>query len=171
METRPQTSKEYFKTLQIIYYSLIAGQVFFGLVSVIINQMINLNSGLEILKDIFLYIVPVIIISGLLVGRRLFKNNMKTASSRAGLIEKMADYRASCILKYALLEGPSFLAIIIFLVTGDILFLGMTGLIIAIFLTMKPTKEYAVRNLELNPYEEQKIHDDNAVISEIKFEK
>ncbi len=171
METRPQTSKEYFRTLQIIYYALIAGQVFFGLVSVIINQMNNLNSGLVNLKDIFLFIVPFITISGFLIGRILFKKNMKTASSRAGLIEKMADYRAACIVKYALLEGPSFLAIIFFLVTGDLLFSGMTGLIIAIFLTMKPTKEYAVRNLELNPYEEQKIHDDNVVISEIKFEK
>ena len=94
---------------------------------------------------------------------------MKTAKSRAGLSEKMEDYRSACIVKYALLEGPSLLAILSFLITGDIPFLGMTGFIIAIFLTMKPTKEYAVRTWNLILMK-NKNYNDNVVISVTKFE-
>jgi hypothetical protein len=171
METKPQTSREYFRALQIIFYALIAGQVSFALVSVFLNQMSDFSSGTEDLRKIFLIIVPVFVIGGYLGSRFLFKNNLKTARSRESLTEKMNDYRAACVVRYALLEGPSFLAIITFLLTGDYVFLGITGFIIAIFLTIIPSQDKAVFELELNPYEEQKIRDPDAVISELKLNK
>lgn len=171
METRQQTSKEYFKTLQIIYFALIAGQVIFGLVTLYLHQIIGLDTGLQNLRSIFLYIVPIFIIGGYLGSRILFKSNLKTVISKSSLVEKMSDYRAALVLRYALLEGPSFFAMVVYLLTDDVLFLVMAGLIIVLFFTMKPTKEHAVTDLELNPAEEQSILDPDKVIAEIKLEK
>jgi MFS family permease len=171
METKPQTSKDYFRTLQIIYYALIAGQVIFGLVALFLNQMIGLDTGLNDLRNIFLFIVPIFIVCGYLASRILYKNSLKKAKSRASLIEKMSDYRAALVVRYALLEGPSFFAVVVYLITGDLSFLVMAGFIIAIFFTIKPTKDRAVRDLELSPYEEQSILDPDKVIAEIKLDK
>jgi hypothetical protein len=113
METRPQTSKEYFKTLQIIYYALITGQVIFGLVTLYLRKMIGLDTGLQDLTGIFLYLVPVFIIGGYFLSRILFKSNLNTAINKTSLIEKMSDYRAALVIRYALLEGPTFFAIFI----------------------------------------------------------
>lgn len=167
METKPQTSKEYLKTLQIIYYALISGQVIFGLVALFLRKMIGLDTGLQDLTDIFLYLVPVFIFGGYLLSRILFKSNLKTAINKSSLIEKMSDYRAALVIRYALLEGPSFFAIVVYLLTGSLIFLGMAGLIIVLFFTMKPTKERSVTDLQLNPAEEQSILDPDRIIAEI----
>lgn len=164
METKPQTSREYFKTMQIIYYALIAGQVSFALIALFLHQMIGLDTGLNELRIIFLYIVPIFIVGGYLSSRILFKNSLKTAKSKSSLVEKMADYRAALIVRYALLEGPSFLAIVVYLITGDFSFLVMAVFIIVIFFTIKPTRENAVNDLELNPAEEQAILDLDRII-------
>jgi hypothetical protein len=168
METKPQTSKEYFKTLQIIFYALITGQLLFGLVALFLHQKIGLDNGLNDLKNIFLYIVPIFIAGGYLSSRILFKNSLKTAKSRASLVEKMADYRAALVVRYALLEGPSFFAIVIYQITGYLPFLVMAGFIIVIFLTLKPAKERAVSDLELSPAEEQAILDPDRIIYFLK---
>jgi hypothetical protein len=171
METKPQTSKDYFRTLQIIYIALIAGQVLFGLMALFLHQMIGLDAGLNDLKSVFIYIVPIFIVGGYFASRILYKNSLKKAKSRASLIEKMSDYRAALVVRYALLEGPSFFAIVSYLITGYLPFLVMACFIIMIFFTMKPSKESAVSDLELNPYEEQSILDPDKIISEIKMEK
>jgi len=168
MESRPQTSKEYFRTLQIIYYALIAGQVLFGLISVLLNQMTGFLSRTIELRNILLYITPVFIIGGYFGGRILFRKNMNTARNRAGLLEKMSDYRAAIVIRYALLEGPSMLSIIAYLLTGDLLFLGMAGLIIFIFITLKPSSDKAAADLDLGPEDEHSVNDPDAVISEIR---
>jgi hypothetical protein len=56
----------------------------------------------------------------------------------------------------------------VYLVTGYWLFLLIAGLMVLIFLILKPTIERAVNELELNANERLKIENPNAVIAEIQ---
>ena len=171
IDTRPQTSKEYFKALQIVYYALIAGQVLFGLLAFYLIQTRLFDGDQKELRDIFIYIVPVFVAGGLFGSGILFKSRLNLAKEKTSLYEKMSDYRSALIVRYALLEGPSFFGIVVFLITGDYLFLGMSGLIIAVFFTLMPTANRAVNDLELSANDTHTINDPNGVISELKPEK
>ena len=120
------------------------------------------------LREIFLVIVPLIVIGGFLSSRFIFKARLNTIKNQDNLIVKMTDYRGTLIIKYALLEGPSFFSIVVFLLTGDYLFLGLSGLIIVYFFFIRPTSEAAVNDLELSIMEVQYINDPDCEIAEIK---
>ena len=171
MSINQQTSKEYFGSLQIIYFGLIAGPVLFGAVLLIINQLIPPNFAVNLIKDVLVYIVPFVAIGGILGSNLVFKSRLKLLKSCVSLNEKTADYRSALIVRYALLEGPSFFALVIYFLTGDVLFLGVAGLIVAVFLTIRPTMERAASDLDLNLNDKQAIKDPNMVISEIKTER
>jgi uncharacterized membrane protein len=164
METKPQTSREYFRTMMIIFIALVTGQVMFGLVALFLQQIGELSPELQDMKMLFLIMVCGFVAGGYLGSRFLFRNSMKTAKEKTSLAEMMAHYRSALIVRYALLEGPSMFAVIAFLITGDYIFLGVAGFIIVIFITMPPTKSNAIRDLELNPDEERKINDPEQVI-------
>jgi hypothetical protein len=167
MEVKAQTSREYFRSLQIVFYALIAGQLIFAMIALSLRQTgsIDIVDGLD---DVFLFIVPLFIIGGV-TGSWLFsRNRIKASILKTSLVEKMSDYRAIMIIRYALLEGPTFLAIIVFLMTGNLLFLGMAGIVIIIFLVLRPSPQRAVKDLQLNPVEEQSVLDPDKAIAEIK---
>jgi len=166
METKPLTSKEYFRTLQIIHLALIAGLLFFGLLAVFLINSGEFIVELKELKKTFFILVPVFVIGGYLGGRILFKKSMETAGKKESLPEKMADYRSALIVKYALLEGPSMLAIIAYLLTGDLSFIIIAAFIIAIFLTLRPNAGRAISDLNLNNYEIENIQDPNFTITQ-----
>jgi MFS family permease len=164
METSPQTSKDFFRTLQIIFLGLIIGQILFGLVSLFLNQTEDWKPVAAELKQVFIYIVPVFVIGGYLGGKMLFKRSMRAAQKKAGLSVKLSDYRSACIVRYALLEGPSMLALISYLITGELSFLVMAAFIIAIFLTIIPTPQKAITDLALDLNDEQKLNNPDAEI-------
>jgi hypothetical protein len=164
METKPQTSREYFRLMLIIYFALVAGQVMFGLVVAFLRLAGDFSMELSEMKDIFLILSCVFAAGGYLGGRILFRKMMVSARDRASLAEKMANYRSAMIVRYALLEGATFFTIIACLITGDFLFLGFAGFLVLIFVTMPPTRNNAIRDLELSPAEEREILDPEAVI-------
>lgn len=165
METKTMTSKEYFKAIQIVYYGLIAGLVLFAGISFYLHQLGNYPGSAE-LKDIFIYIVPLFVIGGMVGSNIIFKSRLKEPKKMTKLPDKMAYYRSALIVRYALLEGSAFFAIVVHLITGDLLFLGMAGLIILNLIIIKPTIEKAVNDLELDPNDRNSIYNPNTIIDE-----
>ena len=68
------------------------------------------------------------------------------------------------MVRYALLEGPSIFAIVVYLVTGDTVFILLAAFIVLYFLTIRPNKEKAVSDLDLDTNEEQILYDPNKEI-------
>jgi len=170
MSTKQQTSKEYFRELQVIYYALIAGQVIFGIVAHCLNQYGSFNSDVQIVGNIF-YIVPLFVFGGSYVSNMVFRKMMSATKSIGILTEKMNAYRSALIVRYSLLEGPSFFSIIAYYLTGHLLFLALSGLIIVFFLTIIPTTERAATDLELNLNDKQIINNPSRLIAEIENKK
>lgn len=168
MDAIQQTSREYFRSLQIIYYSLIFSQLIFVFVTLYLNynQKIELSENDE--NDIFLYIVPAMVVGGLIGSFLLFKNRLEASKREPDLINKMVNYRSALIVRYSFLEGPSLFAIVIYLISYNIFFLALSGFIIIIFLLIKPTKDKAINDLMLSPGEINTLNDPNAIVLKMK---
>jgi hypothetical protein len=168
---KQQTSSTYFKSLQTKYFALIAGQVFFGAVLIFVNLIVHLDYKLPHFGDTLIKVVPVFAIGVLVGSHYLLRSLLKAAKAKANLLEKMEVYRSALIVKYSLLGGPSLLSLIAYFLSGDVFFIGLTGVIIVILLTMRPTIKRAVRDLDLNLSDKQAINDPNRVIAEIEITK
>jgi hypothetical protein len=167
MEAKPQTTRTYFLALQIVYYALIAGQVIFAFLTFYLIRSGLFDSEQTELRNIFIYIVPIFVVGGLLISHLMYKSLLNNAKGNKNLYDKLTTYRSALIIRYALLEGPSFFAIVVYLLTGDYLFLGMSGLVILVFFTLKPTVERAINDLELHSEESYAINNPNTMIDEM----
>jgi len=165
--TVQQTIKSYFLALQIVYFALIAGQIIFTFLTFYLIRSGLFDGEQAELRNIFIYIVPAFMVGGLFISHLLFKSFLNTARGKKNLYEKLTFYRSALIIRFALLEGPSFFAIVVYLLTGDYLFLGMSGLIIIVFFTLKPTAERAVNDMELHSEEAHAINNPNTVMNEM----
>ena len=168
MNTKQQTSSEYFRTLQIIYYTLIAGLVMSCIVALYLNQ----NGGFywqtdEVEKPMkkMIYLVALFVFGGSAFGNWMFRKMIGIIKSMETLTEKMSSYRSALISKYALFAGASLFAIVAYYLSGNLLFLALSGLVILVFLTIKPTTARAANELDLNLKDKQAIHNPDRVIA------
>jgi hypothetical protein len=165
METTKQNSKDYFKAMDIMFFALLAGQFMFALIVLIFSQMGIIAGGFDIsVTNIFIGVLIVFIGSCLFASNFVFKNKLKSIDAMAPLSNKMAEYRSASIIKWALLEGPSFLAIIFTFLTGNLIFLGFSGLVMIYFFTMKPGAEKAANEMGLDYEEKQRLTDPETLL-------
>jgi hypothetical protein len=160
------TSKEYFNALNIMYISLILGQVFFAVITVFLNLNGLISFNFEESKLALVLIAIILAFSGIYGSNYVFKIRLNNIKQTAGLFNKLIEYRSASILKWAILEAPSFLAIIGYFLTGDMTFIIITIAIIAFFAMNRPSPEKTCIELELDTQYKIKLMDPDAVISE-----
>jgi len=168
MTTKHQTSTEYFRALQIIYYALATCQILFALIVYYLNGFKEYYD--DGFSDTFLYIVPAVMATAVVGSNFFIKKRLTACRSLKTLEEKMNAYRSIVIMGYAFLEVPSMLAIVSYLVTNNWLFLTMAGLMIVIFLSSKPAVEKAIRDLELNPTERDTLSNPKAIVASVRLQ-
>ena len=156
MQTKEQTSREYFTILTIIHAGLLFGQVvilviFYYLVS---TKQTNLN---EELNDVFQIIAPVFVVGGLILSSFLSKQKLNSIKRMPELMDKLSAYRTMLIIKYATLETPSLFALVCFFLTGNFLFIGLSGILIVYFAIIRPSRYKIVNDLELSRNEQDLI--------------
>ncbi|QEC51559.1 hypothetical protein EDD80_10274 [Anseongella ginsenosidimutans] len=135
------------KTLQIIHLSMILGQVFFALIAFFLNKDRAASATEE--NQLFLYIVPLVAVIGVIAGSFLFRKRMAVLSPTASPAEKHALYQGACIMRYAFLQGPSLFAIAIYLMTGNLVFLLFSGLLILYLIYLRPSDKTIAEALGL----------------------
>lgn len=141
---------KYFKALNKIFVSFIFIQLLFVLTTLLIrlNNLMNVAINIEYLKLLKL-IVPILAALGLFEGTRFFRRKLKQAQKRFTLAKKLADYRIGHIIQYSFWETPSILAILVYLLTGNWIYLAISGVILLLFLANRPTIDRARRELEI----------------------
>ncbi len=103
MNTTKQTSQEYFKLMQIIYFALITVQILFALASFYLINNRNVDFVTKELTEIFIYIVPIFIVIGFFGSTLFFRYKLSKIKNKTSLIEKMTEYRSTLIIRYTLL--------------------------------------------------------------------
>ncbi len=169
MQTKAQTTKEYFKSLTILHFALLIGQVLFGIVTFYINSTNTVGFDYVIQNDIFLLVAPVLFIGGILSSTLIAKHQLKMNKAKTILKAKLGGYMSTLIIKLAILEGVSLCMLVFYYMTANLLFLLLSGLTIVLFIMNRPTKEKAINDLELNQKERALIEDPEAIVAEIKI--
>jgi len=168
MQTQEQTSKQYFRSLTVIFSALLMGQLLFGTMISVINTHTPILEGVknaDVLNASLLIVVALLMIFAIVLGRVLSKAKLKAAKEKPALDQKLNAYRSLTIIRLAFLQAPVFVALISFMLTGNWVFFGLAGLVITIFVMHAPSKNKLADELELSQSDRKLIEDPMTVVT------
>lgn len=156
------TSKNYFATLNVIYYGVMVTMVFFsGIVIFMGVQRENIE-----LEELFTLIVPVVVIACYTAAYFVFKSSVQRISKNDQLRTKMTRYQGAILVRAGLVEAPGIFGAVASWITGNNYFLLATLLSIIVFLLQRPSVYSAVEDLSLSPDEKSKLENPDEIIAE-----
>lgn len=133
-------SAEQIKSVQIIFWALLFGQIMFLFISVFLIQSGNVKPN----EDLFLilFIVNLMIITpAIVLGPMIYRGFIERANSKKLIEEKFMLYRQGVIIKLAMVEAPTIFSIVGYLLTGSVIFLILAIGVLILFFFHKPTLE------------------------------
>lgn len=156
------TPDQFVKLISIIHLALLGGQLLFAIVAY--AQAAKVFFGIMNTGDPLVYIVAIVAVFGFAASNVMFNVLLKAALAKPSLGEKIVNYQTALIARFALLEGPSLFAIVGFLLSGNLFFLIIAGLLMLYFLMLRPTKDKIDADLDLNFSESISFLNDNETI-------
>lgn len=150
MDPTRVSSKQFFKTIQLIFGAFLFGQLIFLGISILLVIGADINIGMEEATYPLLAIIAILSINAIVTGKIMFTKRLLTAKTKTNLDEKVTDYMSGAIIRFAFFEGVSLFSIICYLLTSNWLFLAVVTLMIVIFISLRPNKEKIIAELELN---------------------
>ncbi|MCB9175023.1 MAG: hypothetical protein H6589_10480 [Flavobacteriales bacterium] len=142
------TPKSFIQRITIIHLALIIGLLLFAGVTYSTVETNVLVFDFD--SNFFTVIVPAMAISMAFASNFIFTKKVNELSNVSLLKDKLMGYQTASIIRFALLEGPAMFSIVIYMLTGNLLFLIMAGVLIVYFITIRPTKEKIEMELNLN---------------------
>lgn len=134
----------------VLWIAMLIGQLFFAAISIYLVTSGAMKVDQLDLSKILLYIVPIIAIASVFTSNYIFKQRLNALKDQTDLNTKFVDYRSALIIRWALIEGPSFFAIISYLLTGNLILLGVGVILIIIFILFMPNRSNAEADLEIS---------------------
>jgi hypothetical protein len=127
------------KTLAFTHVAMLAFQMLFAIVA--FAQTTRMYFGVMNMDDEFVFIVPVLALGGFFGGYLIFKKQKYVLREKEGFQEKLSGYQSVLITRFALIQGPSLFSIIAYILSGNVFFLLITGLLSVYFIFLRPTRE------------------------------
>ncbi len=139
------------KAITILHLSLFLGQLFFGIIAAVLVYLNKLhflqlhNNSQEISA-----ICVVVAVTCYLTANSLFTKKLQEINENyKPLEERLNDYRAASILRWAIFEFAVLLCTILFLITANYVAILIAGLLMLVFLGMRPTSQKISSHLGL----------------------
>lgn len=162
------TTRSYFRTLTILHLALTLGQVIFGLTACVV-QLVGAYNPAALTPDLYntlQYLAPGFALLSIGLSWLVFSTRIKALRSLSSAADQYTGYRSACILRYAVLEGASLVALACFVLTGDYVFLIIPAFIILVFIYIRPGKAALLRHLQPAYDQQLLIEDPDAVLYE-----
>ncbi|MEQ8362793.1 MAG: hypothetical protein RIF39_14820 [Cyclobacteriaceae bacterium] len=159
-------SKEYFKTLNIIYFAQLGAMTLLAVVAYFLIEQGNLGKENNALALSFQKIIMFVIPLSLAAGYFLFRILLRGIRPELPLIHKMKRYFSANLIRSAFLEIPGLFVSVAAMITAHLLFLVIVPLILVLFILFRPTKSAVAQELNLSVAERAKLEDPEAIISE-----
>ena len=134
-----QTPKQYLRSMQLVHIALLVGMIVFAGVTYYMNPSTEVNFSES---GAFLFVVPIVILLGILIGNFIFKKLINRTFKQNSLKTKLDNYLSALIIKFAFIEGPSLLA-------GNLVYLLFAVALMIYFFTLKPSKQSIINTLNL----------------------
>ena len=144
--------KTYFKTLQIIHFALLSGQLVVMAVFTFLIRY-HLVEPDNSFPTNFIYITLLLPALGVIGSNFLFKTLLKRISDHAPIKEKLASYKGALLVRYAVLEMPTLLLLVLYFLCGNQFLILAALLAAAYFFMMKPSETGLIEDLEISPNE------------------
>lgn len=146
--------KSFLKTLTIIHASMCIGLfVFAGFAFMQTRTFTAAADG----NNLFIYLIPIIAMAGYFGSKFVSQNLIRNLPKNEPLAKKLQRYQIATIVKYALLEGPAFLALGIYYLDGNALYL-VVGFSLMIYLFFqRPALEKLKSELPLSLEDEKEF--------------
>jgi hypothetical protein len=158
MNTPQATPKQMLKMLTILFLALLVGPVMFIMVSILARQGGGFDNQ-EPMEEILLPMVAIAAILGIVGGGILFRQQIKKVSPQQALTRKIQQYQVAILLRLAVLEAPTLLAVVGFLLTGNLIFLGMALALLLMMGMRRPSLTEAIESLALTAEEERELRE------------
>ena len=142
--------------MSVIHNAFTAGLYLFGFTAVLLKGQRQMS--VKSTNDTFMFVVPLLAVVSVIAGHLIFKQLLGNLNNELSLKEKIKGYQSATIIRFALTEFPALFAIVAFMLTRNILFLVIAGLLIVYLRFLKPTKPRTEKDLNLS-YEEKLIFD------------
>lgn len=134
----------FLKPLQFLFFALLAAQTMFAVILFSIAKPESMGGN-----GILVQIVPFISTGLAVAGYFIFNARLKALKSETDFDAKKALYRSASLLKWALFEGGVMLALVVFLVSGDVTIYYLGLFLLVHFAIHFPSKARVLRELEV----------------------
>lgn len=145
--TQEFTPNKFVQTLTMIYMALLSGLLFF--IAIVFFQFDGGMTPTFDTSDTLLLIYPVIAIGAIVVSQMIFKKLLAAAENKPGLKNKLDSYQTASIIKFAMIEGPAFLGIVLSMTTGNTAFIAIAGVLVIFLILQKPSRTKVESDLNL----------------------
>ena len=146
-------NSNYLKNLRIVYFALAMGVVLFTLVTLLINSLNGplAETGISPAERAP-FLIALIVMTGavLMIYKTIFPKKLDAIKTLPTLDRKLAAWREICILQAALIEAPSFFAIVLFMLLGIYTLLVWPVAGIVIFWLSLPARDRLIREAGLS---------------------
>lgn len=146
-----------FQSLRILHGALCLGSLLFFIIVYFVLGIDDVALGQEDDLIVFNYLVPVLIVSGLLLSRMMDRTRLGAFKFPGTLPDKIIDYRSRIVLRSALIEGPILFAIVLLMLTGNklnVLYIGIGWLGL---LYVRPHMAEFIKDYKLTAQEQQEM--------------
>lgn len=158
------TTKDFFSKLTLIFFGLVSGQLILAGVGYFLNQQGAFSPNQEF-QDIMEIIIPLAALASVGGATFLTRGLIAQIPKDSSLEKKLNQYRNAVIIKIALYEGVSILAIVAYMLTGQWLFLAVSLTLIAVQLTIAPNPNKAIDQLGLVGEEKSILQSEDGLIT------
>jgi hypothetical protein len=161
-----QTFPQYFSIITLLHAALSLGQIIFAAVVIFLRQSDSYTEevDLSLSKTSLQFLIAMLLLIGFVAGRLIFKNRLSKLTESDTLSAKLSLFRAVSIQKYALEEFPILVSIGAYLMTGEIVFIGLAGLGTLTFILDRPTKNILIEALMLSQKEIAAIENPDTIV-------
>jgi hypothetical protein len=141
--------KNFFKTLDVLFFAFLSGQIIYFIVGLFIIQSGELK-GFGGLNTIFMFMTPVVVLSCIFASRFIYNKQVTEFDKSLPLENKMASFRTANIIKLALLEGANIITVSIMIITANYFFAVLFVAVIVLVFFNKPSIEKFILEYEIS---------------------
>ncbi len=139
-------------SMVIIWAGLFTGTLFFAAICYFMRatgQFTYVTT--EELNRIMIYVVPFLIIAALFGSNFFYRSRLKALNKMTTPEEKLTSFRGIFIIRNAIPEMAAFLALVAFLLSGDLRFMAGAGVMLVWMIAIFPTRQRIATDLEIRP--------------------
>jgi len=140
------------KALSILHFSLLTGQAVFACIAYYVRYsgtMPTIDFGTN-QQFIVIGIAAFAAVMAILAFSLYKKKVTELRESAIPVPGKLTAYRAAALIRWAMLEAPVLLAIVIFMLTGNYILLIVAGAVLLLFITTRPTAAKVAAELSVS---------------------